>query len=567
MHIQLWTEFARSPAVWSLHVWFALNDGAHFSPLGCVALSGALLAGVPLAFAEPVSTRPDIGIRQILTAPEAGSPIRIVRDSAGGSLFLMMNNGDIHLVTLDPGNDASSRLAYTVADHGVGSPQGMELGPDGALYVLGNERLNARETQATIMVGRRAGGPGGRAWTMFAQSAVYERGGAIFNHLFNGMAVNPDGAFLYASSGARTDHGEIQDTDGAYPGLRESDITTIILRIPTSMSGVILANDEEALRDAEFLFCKGIRNTWDMAFSPDGELFGAENGPDRDMPEELNWLREGHHYGFPWRMGLDDNPQQFAGYDPGGDLLLNPNYNAVQNGYYHDDPTFPPAPAFMTDPVLNLGPHADKFRDSSTGEILDASELGVPFATFTAHRSPLGLAFDSDLAMSPEFRGDGFMLSWTPGNADGEPASGPFHDPSEDLLHLNLFKSGDNYSAYVTRLVQGFDRPVDSAIIGNRIYVLEYGGGRGLWEITMPTETPVADDLHLTGDVNADGHFEVSIEGLQGESGLAQTSHDLEHWVHWQAINVPEPGTPVNLVDDRPATQGQRYYRVLDFRN
>jgi hypothetical protein len=30
-----------------------------------------------------------------------------------------------------------------------------------------------------------------------------------------------------------------------------------------------------------------------MAFDPAGNLFGTENGPDRDMSDELNWLRPG----------------------------------------------------------------------------------------------------------------------------------------------------------------------------------------------------------------------------------------------------------------------------------
>ena len=67
--------------------------------------------------------------------------------------------------------------------------------------------------------------------------------------------------------------------------------------------------------------------------------------------------------------------------------------------------------------------------------------------------------------------------------------------PSEDLLHLDLAKIGDNYEARVTRIVGGFSNPIDAEIIGNRIYVIEWGGGRGLWEIVLPqatTETAVA---------------------------------------------------------------------------
>ncbi len=94
----------------------------------------------------------------------------------------------------------------------------------------------------------------------------------------------------------------------------------------------MLANDRNDLVINGYLFAEGLRNTFDLAFASNGDLLGTENGPDRDMADELNWLRQGHHYGFPWRMGGEDNPQQFPGYDPDADPLLNPNYGAVSSG-------------------------------------------------------------------------------------------------------------------------------------------------------------------------------------------------------------------------------------------
>src|SRR5258707_7513185 len=43
-------------------------------------------------------------------------------------------------------------------------------------------------------------------------------------------------------------------------------------------------------------------------------------------------VRQGCHYGFPWRMGGMDNPQQFSGYDPANDPLLNSKFGAVSSG-------------------------------------------------------------------------------------------------------------------------------------------------------------------------------------------------------------------------------------------
>ena len=68
--------------------------------------------------------------------------------------------------------------------------------------------------------------------------------------------------------------------------------------------------------------------------------------------------------------------------------------------------------------------------------VKDASAQAVPFSTFTAHRSPLGLVFDRARVLAPAFRGDGFMLSWTKGSPTGDQIAGPFKDASQDLLHL-----------------------------------------------------------------------------------------------------------------------------------
>ena len=36
------------------------------------------------------------------------------------------------------------------------------------------------------------------------------------------------------------------------------------------------------------------------------------------------------------------------------------------------------------------------------------------------------------------------------------------------------------------------DSPIDAEIVGNRIYVIEWGDTRGLWEVVLPAEKPTA---------------------------------------------------------------------------
>ncbi|MBM3839695.1 MAG: hypothetical protein FJ398_17350 [Verrucomicrobia bacterium] len=366
---------------------------------------------------------------------------------------------------------------------------------------------------------------------------------------------------LYVNSGSRTDHGEVQSGGGAFPDTREVPLTAKIFRLPTRGSNLALPNDADALRNAGYLFCEGLRNAFDLAFAPNGDLFGTENGPDRDMSEELNWLRPGLHYGFPWRIGGTDNPQQYRGYDPSSDRLLDRRFLAYQAGYYHNDPTFPPAPANLAEPVLNVGPDADSYRDPTDGSIKDASEQGVKLSTFTAHRSPLGLVFDAAGAMAPPFQHHAFVLSWTAGDANGTSVPGPFKDASEDLVDVELTKLGDtNYQARITRLVGGFLNPIDSEIIGNRIYVLEYGGNQGLWEITFPpSATPPAAVKILSPAIRGnDFSFSFATEtGLRYEVQFAETLNPTA----WNTVMNFTGNGAVSSVS-APVAGVQRFYRV-----
>ena len=78
------------------------------------------------------------------------------------------------------------------------------------------------------------------------------------------------------------------------------------------------------------------------------------------------------------------------------------------------------------------------------------------------------------------------MLSWTRGDPTGDSIAGPFNDAGEDLLHLDLTKTATAYTMRATKIVVGFKNPIDAEIIGNIIYVLEYGGMQSLWRVRMP---------------------------------------------------------------------------------
>ena len=313
------------------------------------------------AAATPFAIDPQIQIRQVLsTVADSGSKsVRIAKNPRNSELYYLKANGDIYQVNLAPDAGSTALLNYTAADHGLStSVEGFAIGSDGTMYVVGNIKTNSGNSNwVRIMKGVQSGA--GRKWTTLAETQTYPLSKTAYDRLANGLVVSPDGQWLFANFGSRTDHGEIESTGGVYPNLRETALTAKILRLPTSGQNLVLTNDLAALKSAGYVFAEGTRNAFDLGFAPNGDLFATDNGPDRDMSDELNWLQEGHHYGFPWRMGGADNPQQFPDYDPAQDHLLDMRCGAVKAGTCKNDPTFPKPSALFSEPVINLGPNAN----------------------------------------------------------------------------------------------------------------------------------------------------------------------------------------------------------------
>lgn len=526
-----------------------------------------LLAALWLLGVEPVSSAPSVlntnlQIRLVLnTANSSGAAsVRLAKDPRNNTLYYLKINGDVFQVHLAAGTGSSATRVYSSADHGLStSVEGMTLGPDGTIYLTANITTNSGNSNIARIMKGVPNSAGVRVWSMLAETQPYPLSRTAFDHLSSALVVSPDGNFIYLNVGSRTDHGEVQSTGGIYPNLRDTGITAKILRLPANGSNLILTNDLNVLRNSGYVFAEGTRNAFSLAFAPNGDLFGTDNGPDRDMSDELNWLQLGAHYGFPWRMGGADNPQQFPNYNPTNDLMLNKRFIAVQSGFYHNDPTFPPAPTNMVDPVINLGPDGDSYRNPADGSLHKGSVTGATVSTFTAHRSPLGLVFDVAGAMAPPFQQHGFMLSWTPGDPTGSTVAGPFLDPSQDLVDLDLTRLGNtNYQARVTRIVGGFANPIDAAIIGNKVYVIEYGGNQGVWEITFPAAVPpilLSNPAWLPGEA-----FGFTLSTAAGASYQIDTSTDLSNWS--SIATLAATNSEMQFIDSTATNSPQRFYRV-----
>lgn len=105
------------------------------------------------------------------------------------------------------------------------------------------------------------------------------------DHSNNGIVFGPDGK-LYVGVGATSDHSPPKD--------------------PLEASVLRMNPDGSELE----VFATGFRNPYDLAFSPDGALFTADNNPsemDATMrylpPEELIFVQQGKDYGFPRSYG------------------------------------------------------------------------------------------------------------------------------------------------------------------------------------------------------------------------------------------------------------------------
>ncbi len=451
-----------------------------------------LILSVPYSYAQPVSNRSDITIKELGTVDK--SSVRIKRDPVSGNLYILQNNGDIRRVNFGQNNRITFPLVYQTSNHGLTAPLGMAFGKDGTMYLAGNEISDTNSSYATCVVAKGVPdtlGSEKRTWSFIAKSVEYTFG-HVYNHKTNAIAVDPNGKYIYINNGACTDHGEMRE------GHREVGLTSIILKLPTDGHDILLQNDRAWLKSHGYIMAEGIRNTFGMAYNANGDLFGVENSDDRDDPDEMNWIREGHHYGFPWNIGGDVTPQQFPGYDPHTDPLLSPNAWGGGQGMlyktYYNDSTYPAPPDSITftAPIQNFGPDADKFRDTVTGDIKDASDLGVSVTTFSPHSSPDGIVFDKDSLLAGDLKGCAFVVRINSGGL-----LGALGDSGNDLLQVSLTKTDSDYTARVTQLVKNFISPLGIELAGNKLYVMETGlnynnNSPKLYEITLPEDNSTA---------------------------------------------------------------------------
>src|SRR5688572_8102619 len=194
----------------------------------CVAVLLLLTLEATQVLGAPVALNTNIQLRLILNTVDASgsASIRITKDPRTNELYYSKFNGDIYRVTIRPGNGTStSTKVYGAANHGIGdSAQGMAIGPDGTIYVVGNFTTDGGNRTFARIVKGVPSSTGERVWSVLAQTEAYPRSRTAFDHVFNGIIASADGNWIFVNSGSRTDHGEVQDVGGVFPNTREVEI-------------------------------------------------------------------------------------------------------------------------------------------------------------------------------------------------------------------------------------------------------------------------------------------------------------------------------------------------------
>lgn len=434
----------------------------------------------------PHALRPDITITHVMRIEPLA--VRLLQNPVTGNIYYTTFEGDVFKVKGWGTDSLSSQKIISLNDHGIPRLQGAAFYKN-SLFLCGNVDSTTSKKTGGRMVRFDLVDTVIKQKSVVFNTVFYPSNKTIYDHGWNALAVSPDGKYIYVNSGARTDHGEIQDNGGLYPGARDNSLTSKIFRFPIDAKDLLLTDDPVKLKADGYMYAEGIRNAYDMAFDGSGNLFAVVNSGDYDSPEDMFWVREGHHYGFPWLMGGIENPQQYPGWkpDPNTDQFIHPFSHSWQVKYYYDDSTFPKNPGIKFSPgVQNLGPDANEYRGHS-GKVLDGDTTGVAVSTFTPHASPLGIFFDTKNVLADSLKGDGFVIRYSFGS--NAAMMGRFTKQGSDLLHMHFAysKADDNYFINTTRIVEGFKEPVDAVLIGSDVYVIEYGGrGGDLWKITLP---------------------------------------------------------------------------------
>jgi hypothetical protein len=429
-----------------------------------VRLLAATFVSLGLSCESPAEPPPDRlptgpaadGLRMRVVStydPGEQEPVRIAAHPVSGRLYVLGGGGDV--CGIDPQSGARRRvlsgkdyieqparqdvnIPLPVDPAVVNSPitlratlcLGLAFDRETRLYVVANVQIPGKVYVNRVDIYRTPPvGPDGvparpALWTRFD----YPYGVGGFNHGACRLAQGPDG-LMYLGSGSRTDHGEAGDVANISrlgeaphpdvpggPGIPGGEFTACILRF-----------DPARGQQAPEVYSRGNRNPFGFDWDDRGRLIDAENGPMADHPEELNHVRQGKHYGFPYVFGNGETPA------------------------YPDSPRPPPGLTFEP-PIRNLGP---------------AGLLGnTPMYSLAPHSSPSGMVFYRSGKLPRRYENSFFVARF--GNLVN------YNRIGFDVLNVRLEDKDGALVAHTERFLDHLNRPIDLALSGGNLYVVEY---------------------------------------------------------------------------------------------
>jgi hypothetical protein len=386
-------------------------------------------------------------------SPTDQEPVRLAAHPATGRLYVLGGGGDVFLLDANSGAKRRVLAGNTYIDQPrrqkrdiplpvdakwVNSPitlratlcLGLTFDRGGRLYIVANVQVPGKIYVNRVDLYRSPSvGPDGtpsrpELWTRFA----YPYGIGGFNHGAGRIAQGPDGK-MYLGSGSRTDHGEPGDSatlsrlgEGPHPdvpggpGFAGGEFTACLLRF-----------DPAKGQQVPEVFSRGNRNPFGFDWDDKGRLIDAEHGPMADHPEELNYLQQGKHYGFPYVFGNNEKP---------------------------DYPDAPAAPAGLQfePPIRNVGP----------GGLLGDH----PLYSLAPHSAPGGMIFYRSGSLPKIYNNTFFLTRF--GNLVNYCRLG------FDVLNIRLEEKDGVLTAHTERFLDRLGRPLDVALNGGKLYIVEY---------------------------------------------------------------------------------------------
>ncbi|MEK6287333.1 MAG: PQQ-dependent sugar dehydrogenase [Acidobacteriota bacterium] len=213
-------------------------------------------------------------------------PVAMAFD-ARGRLFVGTYPGKI-LILLDNDGNGRADQVKTFAS-GLLIPLGLEFRANGDLFITSNllggvgRIIRLRDTNGDDVADE--------------VTTIIDNLPSQGDHQTNKLKFGPDG-LLYISQGSSTDNG----TPGPHSP-PDGPLNATILRV-----------DVDSPNPQVEVFATGLRNAFGIAFHPENnQLFATDGGsgelgdiPDNSPLEEVNWIVQGGHYGFPSCEGPPD---------------------------------------------------------------------------------------------------------------------------------------------------------------------------------------------------------------------------------------------------------------------